>query len=88
MVNYRTFQISDNLFWGFKSSVNIDHYTNSDDIVLEVKNRLKAFLKQNNLLELADKVDEKVLSAPDIKTINASKKTDTLYICMCVDHNH
>lgn len=49
MVNYKTFQISDALIWGFQVNVDIDECESTDDIVTIVKNKTIAFLDKNNL---------------------------------------
>lgn len=87
MVNYRTFQISDDLFWGFKIKINIDLYQNSEDIVEEVKEKLKDFLSTHNLQVLKEKVDTKILHTSSINQIHNSKNTDIIYVCMC-NHGH
>ena len=87
MTNYRKFQISDDVFWGFNQMININLYTNSNDIILEVKNRLKHFLGQNNLEVLKEKVDEKIYNLPEFDLILTSNPADTIYVCMC-NHHH
>uniref|UniRef100_A0A6C0IXN2 Uncharacterized protein n=1 Tax=viral metagenome TaxID=1070528 RepID=A0A6C0IXN2_9ZZZZ len=88
MVNYRTFQISDDLFWGFKVRLNIDLYNNPADIVKEVKEQLKDFLSTHNLQVLKEKVDDKPLHTSSINHIRNSKNGDIIYVCMCSHANH
>ena len=87
MTNYRKFQISDDVFWGYNLMININLYTNSNDIILEVKNSLKHFLGQNNLEVLKEKVDEKIYNLPEFELILTSNPVDTIYVCMC-NHHH
>jgi hypothetical protein len=84
--NYRTFQISDNLFWGYKQKININLYTNTDDIINEMRTRLKEFLHQYNLEVLKEKVDTIDYNLPEFETILISKPTDIIYMCIC-DHS-
>ena len=49
MVNYKTFQISDALIWGFQVKVDIDECESTDDIVTIVKNKSIKFLDKHNL---------------------------------------
>lgn len=88
MVNYRTFQISDDLFWGFKVRLNIDLYNNPEDIVKEVKEQLKEFLSTHNLQVLKEKVDDKLLHTSSINYIRNSKKEDVIYVCSCCHTVH
>ena len=83
MTNYRKFQISDDLFWGYNEMININLYINSNDIILELKERLKIFLHRNNLEVLKEKVDEKHYTIPTFEKILVSKPTDIIYVCMC-----
>lgn len=87
MTNYRKFQISDDLFWGYNQMININLYTNSNDIILEVKKRLKHFLGQNNLEVLKEKVDEKIYNLPEFERILTSNPADIIYVCIC-NHHH
>ena len=84
--NYRTFQISDNLFWGYKQKININLYTNTDDIINEMKTRLKEFLHQYNLEVLKEKVNTIHYNLPEFETVLISKPTDIIYMCLC-DHS-
>lgn len=49
MVNYKTFQISDALIWGFQVKVDIDECDSTDDIVTIVKNKTIEFMDKHNL---------------------------------------
>ena len=87
MTNYRKFQISDDLFWGFNQMININLYTNSNNIILEIKERLKTFLDQNNLKVLKEKVDEKIYNLPEFEIILTSNPADIIYVCL-FNHCH
>mgnify|MGYP006090558757 CR=1 FL=1 len=88
MINYRTFQISDDLFWGFKVNLNIDLFNNSLDIVKEVKEQLKNFLSKHNLQVLKEKIYDKQLHTSSINDIRNSKNTDIIYVCTCNHIEH
>ena len=88
MTNYRKFQISDDLFWGYNETIDINLYTNSNDIICEVKKRLKHFLAENNLHILKEMVDDKTYFLPSFEDILVVSDTkNTIYLCMC-SHNH
>jgi hypothetical protein len=54
-----TFQISDDLFWGFRVKIPICSCVNENYIINTVKNELCEFLQKNNLTELYIKAREK-----------------------------
>jgi hypothetical protein len=53
----RTFQISAALFWGWRSTIDIDEYDTIEKICEKTKKDLKKHLQNINLLDLAEKVD-------------------------------
>lgn len=53
----RTFQVSSDLFWGYKMVVDISTYETLDDICKYMQKQMKQFFVTHNLLALAEKVD-------------------------------
>jgi hypothetical protein len=83
----KTFIISSELFWGWKSSLNTSKYNTHEKIIKKVKDDLKEFLNSRNLLELVKKVDEMTLhihnEMHDI--IHEDNPLGPFYLC---DHCH
>jgi len=86
MVNLRTFQISGKYFWGFKRTIDLDYFDNSQDIIKKIKEEIKIYLKKENLEILVDKLNEKKYHIMDIgKILVETKPLSTIFIC---DHCH
>ena len=58
MVNYKKFQFSCNLMWGYRVNIDLDDCGSNDDIVDFAVISLKSFLETNNLEILLEKVNE------------------------------
>jgi hypothetical protein len=58
MDHIRMFQVSSDLFWGYRVEVNLSHFENLKDAIAYVKNDLKTFLSSRNLQFLLEKVEE------------------------------
>jgi hypothetical protein len=52
-----TFQVSSDLFWGYRVTADLARFDGVDGIVAYVKADLRAFLLGRNLQMLADKLD-------------------------------
>lgn len=76
-----TFQISDELFWGFKVKVPICSCTNQEFIINYVKNNLCEFLQKNNLIELYIKAREKKFHIHYPLNFNNLENDEIYYIC-------
>ena len=58
MVNYKTFQFSCDLVWGYKVEIDLDDCDTIDDIIVMATASLNSFLEANNLLILQEKVNK------------------------------
>jgi len=50
----KTIQISDQLFWGFNKTINLDSFTSFEEIANFMQRELITFLKTHNFLNLVD----------------------------------
>lgn len=82
-----TFQLSDEIFWGYKIVIDIDMFTSSHDIIEIVKDDMKQFFKSHNLLNLAERIDGLSLCMPCLQNLkNKINITEQIvYIC---SHEH
>ena len=74
------FQISDDLFWGYKEDIEIKDFTNSEDIVEVIRCNLEIKLQSMGLEMLCEKLKEKKFHIPKIEEI-LKNNTNTIYIC-------
>ena len=82
MVNYRTFQLSDDLFWGFSIKLDLDEIESIEEVFVLMKVRLKNFLKKGNLEILVEKLDKKVFHCSTLGKILVDTDENTIiYIC-------
>lgn len=85
--SYITFQISDNLFWGYRFSVlrdtllSIPEENRKSFVCSEVKNSLLNVLRQLNLRQLMDKLSEVNFHIHTHNTITNVNDGDIVYIC-------
>lgn len=82
----RTFQVSSDLFWGYRMSIDISRYDNIKSIIDYVKNDIKTFLLSRNLQCLVEKLDEcrfHIHEPYDVfqDLINSTSNSDVIYIC-------
>jgi hypothetical protein len=80
---FKTIQISDEYFWGFKEEVNINNFSSFEELAIYMKKELIIFLRANNLLNLVDKAEKLKLhnhNFLDYKDIHESKD-DIIYLC-------
>ena len=86
MVNFRQFQISGKHFWGFKRQIDLDLVDSSNDIIKIMKNKIKEFLKSENLEILIEKLNEKRYHLISLgKILIETEPNSVIYIC---DHCH
>jgi hypothetical protein len=77
-----TFQISDDLFWGFRVKVPICSCSVDEKYIINyVKDELCNFLQNNNLIELYIKAKEKKFHIHYPVNFNNLDYNDTYYIC-------
>jgi hypothetical protein len=76
-------QISDELFWGFHSIVEIDDYSSFEELAVFMKNELISFLTYHNLLNLvihAEKLNLHNHNYSNYKDLYDSND-DIVYLC-------
>ena len=83
----RTFCMSDDLFSGFQSTVNLTHVGNLGQIVDEVKYKLYFTLKQMHMIDLCKKLEHKNFHIHDVTLddIFCSDPSKVFYICSHCD---
>lgn len=85
----RTFQVSSDLFWGYRMTLDMNRMGSEKDIVRALKADMKAFFLKANLELLALKVDSMDFHLHlrgGIKALMDDATEDTItYIC---DHSH
>ena len=54
----RTFQLSSELFWGYRVNVIVNHYDSIASIIEYVKGDIRTFLLSRNLQLLVEKLDK------------------------------
>lgn len=73
------FQISDNLFWGYKEDINIELFDNSLDILEVILCQLEMKLSELGLEELCKELRRKKFHIPEYNNIISNE--DIIYIC-------
>lgn len=86
MTTLRTFQISSDLFWGYRMVVDLSHFDNIKSIIEYVKNDIRTFLLSRNLQCLVEKLDEckfHIHQPHDVfqDLVNYTTLNDVIYIC-------
>lgn len=84
MVNLKNFQVSDEIFWGYKITLDIDFFNNEKDLIKIVKEDMKLFFKKFNLIMLSEKLDYIEFHIPNLNNIKQSNN-QIIYIC---SHKH
>ena len=85
MTNIRTFQLSCRLFWGYKTTIDLDYIDTTSDILKTITNRLDLFLRDLNLIFLAEELVKINLHSPSIEKILIEyQPNEIIYIC---DHH-
>jgi hypothetical protein len=79
----KTIQISDELFWGFNTQVNIDTFQNFEELAIFIKVCLISFLKTHNLLNLVEKANSLQLHNHNFQHFHDIYKTDDEIIYLC-----
>ena len=86
MVNLRTFQLSCKLFWGYRTTLDLDYFDSTNQIIAAIQSGLENYLKNANLICLAEELEKIKFHSPSIETILLEyQPTDTVYVC---DHCH
>ena len=88
MVNYRTFQISDDLFWGFSRKIDLDYFDSNEEIIQEMKRQLKLFLQQENFEVLIEKLEKKEFHMPEFGDILIKPELNEQAIIYMCSHCH
>lgn len=83
---WRTFQISHELFWGYRMKFDLFQIDELGTVISLIKADLKTYLLQRNLRELADEVDELQLhshepKAPFKEWLRCTEPDAILYLC-------
>ena len=82
MVNKRTFQISDDDFWGWNMVLDLDDFDRMEDVVGHIKYALREMLMKHNLEILAERLDKKTFHGPTLGTVLVESKIgDVIYLC-------
>ena len=85
MTNNRTFQLSCRLFWGYKTTIDLDYIDTTNDIVKTITNRLDLSLRHLNLIFLTEELAKIDFHSPSIETILLEYQPDDIvYVC---DHD-
>lgn len=84
--NFRIFQVSSDIFWGYRLSVDISHFDSIKGIIDYVKSDIKTFLLSRNLQCLVEKLDEckfHIHEPHDIfeELLQCTTNNDVIYIC-------
>ena len=83
MVNYRIFCVSDDLFSGFETRVDLDEVANVDEIVKEVIEQLLKVLYENKLDILHRRLFQTKFHIHDytFEDILLSESSNRFYVC-------
>jgi len=79
----KTIQISDELFWGFNTQVDIETFDNFDELTTFIKVCLISFLRNHNLLNLIDKANLLNLHNHNFQDFNELYTTNDEIIYLC-----
>jgi len=81
----RKFQISSRLFWGFRTSVNMDTVETEGDVLRAIKASLIAFLQEANLLALVEEAQKTTMHLHNTIPDLIARKDELFFAC---DHEH
>ena len=81
MSNIRTFQLSDDIFWGYQVNINLDTVHSIEQIICIIKHDVICYLKPKNLEILIEKIRDKKLYSIPFDDILLRDPKDILYIC-------
>lgn len=76
-------QISDQLFWGFNITVNLNNYKTFEELTAIILRELIDFLKSHNLLNLVDLAKDLKLHCHMYEKYEDLYKTDAQIIYLC-----
>lgn len=84
-MNLRKFQLSDDLFWGYQLTLDLDFFTNEQHLINIIKEDMIQFFKSKNLLQLVDKISQIELHIPPLSKIKQNINQQLVYVC---SHRH
>jgi hypothetical protein len=92
MLGHRIFQISDDLFWGYRVVIDVNRVESLRDAIQLVKDDLILYLKHRNLMTLAEKVSVLTLHMHEpmcafSELLSNTHPDQILYLCGH-DHSH
>lgn len=92
MSSKRTFQIYDQVFWGFRAEIDLCGITDLKTIVDIMKGDLANFLLKRNLQDLAEKALGLTLhlhghTCAVNQLLHRSHPNETVYLCSCANHS-
>jgi hypothetical protein len=82
----RTFQISSDIFWGYRMSIDISHFDDIKSVIDYIKSDIRTFLLSRNLQCLVEKLDEckfHIHQPYDVfqDLLNYTTNSDIIYVC-------
>lgn len=77
----KIFQISSEIFWGWRCKLDIDTYDTSEKIILRVKNELVKYLHDGNLLNMVDKARDLKLHIHESEDKIICRDDKIVYLC-------
>jgi len=82
-------QISDEVFWGFNTTIELDNHTSIEELSKILKNELIDFLRKNNLLNQVDMAKKLELHNHEYISYNELyRSADIIYFCgSCCRYN-
>lgn len=88
MMNTRIFQVSSDLFWGYRVNLDITSFDSITSIIEYVRSDLKQFLLSKNLQMLVEKLDacHFHIHSPYNEYIQLVKQADDQTIIYICDH--
>lgn len=85
MVNKKTITLSCKYFWGFSRQIDIDEIDSNEEIINFILNELKLFLKENNLLNLIDILNDLIKNNKyhihDFSFADILLSNEIIYVC-------
>lgn len=83
---HRIFQISSDLFWGFRCSIDLSQIETLEQVIDIVKLELKTYLLRRNLMALVEKISSMKLHmhSPSVEfseLLDHTNPSDILYLC-------
>ena len=76
-----TFQISDDIFWGYQVKINMHTVHSVEQIISIIKHDIITYLKPKNLEILIEKIRDKNFYCISFEDILLCNSGDTVYLC-------